>query len=66
MQAQRVKNKLVIASSGNWWTSCQNNATNAVNLNNGGFNNNNKTNSNNVFVCYVIYGKRLVLDSRRV
>ena len=32
---------------GNWWSSSQYSATNAVNLNNGSFNNNNKTNSNN-------------------
>lgn len=55
---RRVKNKIVVASAGNWWTSCQNNATNAVKLNNGGFNNNNKTNSNNVFCAYEIMSNR--------
>ena len=45
----------MIAYSGNWWTACQNNATNAVNLNNGSFNNNNKTNNNNVLVGFEIY-----------
>ena len=38
--------------SGNWWTSCQNNATNAVNLNNGGFSNYNKSTSHRVFCCF--------------
>ncbi len=42
------------SGAGYWWTSCQYNASNAVNLNNGGFNNNNKTNSNNVFCAYEI------------
>lgn len=35
-----------------WWTSCQVNAQFAVYLNSGGFDNNNKTNHNTVFVCY--------------
>ena len=38
--------------SGHWWTSCQGNASNAVNMYNGGFYDNSKTNSCNVFVCY--------------
>lgn len=41
--------------SGYWWTSCQLNATYAVNLSNGGFYNNNKTYSGNVFVAYDLY-----------
>ena len=40
--------------AGNWWTSCQYSETNSVNLNNGGFNNNNKTNSNSVLPVYEI------------
>lgn len=54
----------MIANSGNWWTSCQYNATNAVNLNNGGFNNNNKTNSNNVLCCFEICYERMVFYRR--
>ena len=39
--------------SGNWWTSCQFNATTAVSLYNGGFNYSYyKTGSYYVFVCY--------------
>lgn len=38
--------------SGNWWTSCQNDATYAVNLSNGGFRNHGKTSSTQVFCCY--------------
>ena len=38
--------------SGNWWTSCQRNATYAVYLGNGGFNDYTKTYSLSVFVCY--------------
>lgn len=38
--------------SGVWWTSCQFNASNAVNLNNGGFNGLNKTGSINVLCCF--------------
>ena len=38
--------------SGHWWTSCQFNATGAVILRNGGFNNDNKTNSYNVFCAF--------------
>ena len=38
--------------SGNWWTSCQLNATYAVTLSNGGFGGTNKTNSNNVLCCF--------------
>ena len=44
-----------MATRGNWWTSCQYSATNAVNLNNGGFNNNNKTNSNTVLRVFEHY-----------
>lgn len=38
--------------SGYWWTSCQNNATDAVYLYYGGFYGSNKTYSYSVFVCY--------------
>ena len=38
--------------SGNWWTSCQGNATYAVYLDNGGFFNNRKTYSYNVLCCF--------------
>ena len=38
--------------SGYWWTSCQGNAANAVNLNNGGFSSNNKTSGLNVLCCF--------------
>ena len=38
--------------SGIWWTSCQNDASNAVRLYFGGFNNNNKTDYGAVFCCY--------------
>ena len=39
-------------ASGNWWTSCQYNASSAVRLNGGNFYGDDKTNSGNVFVCY--------------
>lgn len=38
--------------SGFWWTSCQSDATSAVNLANGGFLNTNKTGSFNVLCCF--------------
>ena len=38
--------------SGNWWTSCQHDASTAVKLNNGGFTLTTKTSSLNVFVAY--------------
>lgn len=38
--------------SGSWWTSCQNDATNAVGLYNGGFDNYTKTLSLNVLCCF--------------
>ena len=38
--------------SGNWWTSTQYSDTNAVKLNNGGFNNNNKNNSNTTIALF--------------
>jgi len=49
-----VKNKRIKVESGNWWTSTQYSATNAVNLNNGGWNNNNKTTNYSVvpFLAY--------------
>lgn len=38
--------------SGNWWTSCQVNATDAVVLPNGGFRNGGKSSSHQVFCCF--------------
>lgn len=38
--------------SGRWWTSCQRNDSNAVRLYNGGFDDNYKTDSHQVFCCY--------------
>jgi hypothetical protein len=53
LQKWEVKNKIMIVTYGDWWTSCQNSSTSGVKLNSGSFNNNNnKNNSNSVLVLF--------------